>query len=73
MNADVVDRDPLTEAEKADKLVLIYEQSRDLLGQGDPQVTCPCGTRLSVLLACRCFYCGIFLCRTCSERHFTAP
>lgn len=71
MLAEILDRDPESEQERADKALLILDQCSELLKQGEITVTCPCGFTVSILLACRCYFCGIFFCRTCSGRHFS--
>lgn len=33
-------------------------------------VTCDCGRRVRLILAYRCYYCGIFFCEECAAKHF---
>jgi hypothetical protein len=31
---------------------------------------CPCGRKMSIIVARKCHYCGIWFCPTCSGEHF---
>lgn len=47
----------------------ISVQAKELEGV-EFSVTCPCGTAVGWQDAFRCFYCEVFLCRSCAETHF---
>ncbi len=34
------------------------------------EIDCPCGRRMLVRKAYKCFFCGLWLCSRCAERHF---
>lgn len=48
----------------------IGEQEVELLDQPTQEVTCPCGNSGPLKLMFRCFYCEIYFCPPCSEKHF---
>ena len=60
------DREPTTEEEKEEVRQVIIKQQRDL----PLTTTCPCGSLVSPTSGYRCFFCGIYFCRKCAERHF---
>lgn len=74
MQPAVIDRPPVTEEEKRERLCLLTEQARELMKQGalDAKITCPCGTISPVWRAARCLFCGVWLCEPCAARHFEA-
>jgi len=65
-----------SEEEMLANRVTIRLQGREILEQlawdrgKAPRVTCRCGKRLSVLMAFRCFYCGVWFCKECAAEHF---
>lgn len=68
----LIDREPETDDERAAKLRLIMDQTRELLPTEEIRVTCPCGFAVTVLTGgFKCFFCGIWLCRRCAARHFS--
>lgn len=71
---EVVDRPPLTEEERDERLALLMEQARDLMKQGvlDATIACPCGSSSPIWGAARCLFCGVWMCEPCAARHFEA-
>ena len=58
----------MTDAVVEYKRTLYKAQFRELMGPS--RVTCGCGRSIPVRFAYRCFFCGIWFCRTCAEAHF---
>jgi hypothetical protein len=50
----------------------IADQAREVVVVDGLRVTCPCGRRAPLYLAYLCFFCGLYLCRRCAERHFSS-
>lgn len=74
---DLIHREPESHAELVEKRIIVRKQRMDILHQGACDageklvwVICPCGCRLSVVMAFRCFYCGVFFCKVCGATHF---
>lgn len=70
--ADVVDRKPVTEEERAVILLCIMDQAREV-AEVEAFVTCPCGHKAKLVFAFQCYHCGIWFCRRCAARHFGEP
>jgi len=64
-----VDKIPETEAEKYAIRGLLSGQCWEVL-HDKTRVTCPCGWQLRLTRAFKCFYCGLWFCGRCAERHF---
>jgi hypothetical protein len=67
-----IDKKPETEEERTLLLHEVLSQSREIIHIQAVYVTCPCGRKISLLFSYRCFYCGLWLCTECAERHFGA-
>jgi hypothetical protein len=61
---------PKTKHDQARIRGAIFKQQKELVDQRRVWVTCPCGTRLVVHHACKCWFCGLFFCDKCCEIHF---
>jgi hypothetical protein len=70
LSAEVIDREPLCEAEIDAKRLLLLDQAREMGRVHGEKVTCPCGFAAPVVFAFQCFECGIWFCRSCAGRHF---
>lgn len=64
------DREPQNDEEKYQKMIFIWNQLKQIGSAWSVKITCPCGQDETIVLACRCFYCGIMFCRQCAKRHF---
>lgn len=72
---DLLHREPQTMEEIGAKRAMVRRQRKEIIDQGAMTdrivwVTCPCGRRLSITQAYRCFYCGLYFCGECGETHF---
>jgi hypothetical protein len=56
--------------EKKKNRALMAAQGREVL---TGNVTCECGRCVSIHMAYKCFYCGVWLCRPCARKHFNVP
>jgi len=68
--SSLVDREPQNEIERD---LILSEQRKQLIELGSAMnhhITCPCGNSIPISLAFKCFYCWIWFCRNCAERHF---
>lgn len=66
------DKEQVTREQVRQNIRTIQAQTREL---GDAfwktSVTCgDCGRKVGMLFAYRCYYCGIFFCVECAEKHF---
>jgi hypothetical protein len=52
------------------KRVAVRKQRDELLRQPIVWVTCPCGRRLALRMAFRCWFCGLAFCNECAVEHF---
>ncbi len=64
-----VDKKPETQAEINAIRRLLFGQQFEV-NPCETMVTCPCGFKTPMRQAFRCFYCGLYFCRKCAERHF---
>lgn len=48
----------------------LAEQRRLLLMEPLAWVICPCGKKLALKMAFRCWFCGLCFCDECSSKHF---
>jgi len=68
--ADEVHKAPTCEASRRRKRALLVDQMQEITARGTITVTCPCGQRVPVIMAERCYDCGLWFCRRCARRHF---
>ena len=52
------------------KVIALRKQREELLTQPLVWVTCPCGRKLALKMAFRCWFCGLTFCNECSKKHF---
>ena len=52
------------------KRVAVRKQRDEINKQPIVWVTCPCGRRLALRQAFRCWFCGLVFCSECSTKHF---
>jgi hypothetical protein len=52
------------------KRVAVRKQRDELQKQHLVWVTCPCGKKIALKMAFRCWFCGITFCDTCAKEHF---
>ncbi len=52
------------------KRVALRKQREELMEQPLVWVTCPCGVKLALKMAYRCWFCGLTFCEKCAEKHF---
>ena len=65
-----LDRDPGTDVELLARRALVCRQVREVRAAHDVRVTCPCGSRISIVMAFKCRECHIYFCGPCALRHF---
>jgi len=51
-------------------LTIIRDQFAEMFESVLPELTCPCGRKVSIKRMFRCFHCGIWFCRVCGREHF---
>jgi len=60
--------------DKKEKRKIVGSQLKSLRDQGLHKIKVNCGEcgKLTQIYygACRCFYCGIYFCKSCAEEHF---
>jgi hypothetical protein len=64
-----IDKTPETQAEIDQVREILWAQAWEVMSC-KTRVTCPCGFKTTMNYAYRCFYCGVYFCRKCAERHF---
>jgi hypothetical protein len=64
-----IDKKPETQAEINHIRAILWSQAWEVMSC-ETKVTCPCGFKTTMNYAYRCFYCGVYFCRKCAERHF---
>ena len=69
MSKHITDKIPSNHKEGMAKLELVAKQTRQLIQTG--KVSCECGvTKPPYGAIFKCYYCGIFVCQKCAEKHF---
>ena len=66
----VINEDPTAPDDLIIKRVALRKQRDELQKQPLVWVTCPCGRRLALKMAYRCWFCGMIFCDGCAEEHF---
>lgn len=61
---------PHTEVKIKVKRESLQKQRQELAKEPLVWVRCPCGLRLALKKAYRCWFCGITFCCQCAEKHF---
>jgi len=58
------------EADIHGKREMLRRQLRQMGPARHQVIYCPCGRRMILRRAYKCYYCGLWLCSRCAERHF---
>jgi hypothetical protein len=72
----LIHRPPRNQAELEEKRAAYRKQAKEIFDQVGVDlenmlwVTCPCGSRIGLSHAYRCFFCGVRFCETCAAIHF---